>query len=99
MPQYLVLAYDGTDAEAPARRMAARPAHLANVAPLVERGMLMIGGAILDDAGAMIGSYSIANVADRAELDAWLKTDPYVTGGVWKTVEVKTVRVAVQAKA
>ena len=37
MPQFLVLLHDGTDAEAPARRQATRPAHLtgltANVAP------------------------------------------------------------------
>ena len=94
MEQYLVLAYDGTDDGAKARRMAARPAHLEGTKPLVARGMLLVGGALLDEAGEMIGSASMFTVADRAELDAWLANDPYVTGGVWQRIEVKRMRVA-----
>jgi uncharacterized protein YciI len=99
MEQYLVLAYDGTDPEAMQRRMAARPAHLENVRPMEARGMLLVGGALLDEAGEMIGSASVLNVANRAELDAWLTTDPYVTGGVWQRIEVKEMRVAIGLKA
>jgi uncharacterized protein YciI len=98
MEQYLILAYDGTDPEARQRRMEARPAHMENVKPLEARGMLLVGGALLDGDGEMIGSASIANVADRAELDAWLASDPYVTGGVWQRIEVKPMRVAVGLK-
>jgi uncharacterized protein len=97
MPQFLLIAHDGTDAEAPARRQAARPAHLASVAPLVESGRILVGGAILDAAGGMIGSALIAEFPDRAALDAWLAQDPYTTGGVWQRVEVMPFRVAVQA--
>lgn len=99
MPQWVVIAYDGTDEGAPARRQAVRPAHLANVAPMVEAGQLKAGGAILDDDGRMIGSVTIADLPDRAALDHWLATDPYVTGGVWQRVEVKPFRLAVLAKA
>lgn len=98
MPQFVVIAYDGTDAGALDRRMAARPAHLANVAPMVEAGSLKAGGAILDDTGKMIGSVSIADFPDRAALDAWLAGDPYVTGGVWQKIEVMPFRLAVLAK-
>jgi uncharacterized protein YciI len=42
----------------------------------------------------MIGSAAIAQFATRAELDAWLRTDPYVTGGVWQDIEVIPYRVA-----
>lgn len=97
MAQYLVVAWDGTDPQAPARRAAARPAHLANVAPMAASGQLLIGGAILDEAGGMIGSASIVAFDDRAALDAWLAADPYVTGGVWQRIEVQPMRVAVQA--
>lgn len=97
MPQYLIVAWDGTDPEAPARRLAARPAHLANIAPMVEAGQLMIGGAILDNEGGMIGSACVVDVESRATLDRWLTTDPYVTGGVWQRVDIKPMRVAVQA--
>ncbi len=98
MPQFLVIAHDGTDAEAPARRAAARPGHLQNVAPMVERRELIAGGAILDEAGAMIGSACLVEFAGRAELDHWLATDPYVTAGVWQRVEVQPFRLAVLAK-
>jgi hypothetical protein len=97
MPQWLVTARDGDDPEAPARRQAARPAHLAFVAPMVERGEIMLGGALLDGAGVMVGSTAVVEFADRAALDAWLARDPYVTGGVWQEIEVQPFRVAVRA--
>ncbi len=98
MPQYVVIAYDGTDSAALDRRMAARPAHLENIKPMVEKGELVIGGAILDDTGKMIGSVVICDFAVMAKFDHWLKTDPYITGKVWQKIEVKPFRTAVMAK-
>ena len=98
MPQFLILAHDGSDPEAPARRQAARPARLEGISPRVERGEIVAGGAILDDDGRMVGSAVIADFPSRAELDAWLAADPYVTQGVWQRVEVKPYRLAVMAK-
>jgi uncharacterized protein YciI len=46
----------------------------------------------------MVGSAVIADFPSRAELDAWLAADPYVTQGVWQRVEVKPYRLAVMAK-
>lgn len=97
MPQYVITAHDGTDPGAMARRMAARPAHLANVAPMVKAGTIIAGGALLNDAGDMIGSVSIVDFPDRAALDHWLATDPYVTGNVWQQIDVKPFRLAVKA--
>lgn len=94
MQQYLVLGHDGTDAGAPARRAAAQAAHRANVAALQDSGMLMLGGPVFDETGAAVGSACIANVRDRAELDAWLASDPYVTQGVWQRIEVRPMRIA-----
>ena len=99
MPQYVVIAYDGTDAGALDRRMAVRPTHLENVKPMVDGGQLKAGGAILDDAGKMIGSVTICDFPDRAALDHWLATDPYVTGNVWQKIEIKPFRLAVLARA
>jgi uncharacterized protein YciI len=90
------MAYDGTDAEAVARRKAARPLHFAALGPMVERGEIVLGGAILDDSGTMIGSTVIAEFPSRAELDAWLAREPYVTQGVWRKVEVTPMRIAVR---
>jgi uncharacterized protein len=98
MPQWVVIAHDGTDAAALDRRMSVREAHLRNVAPLVEKGELVLGGAILDDAGKMVGSVAILDFPDQAAFDQWLNNDPYVTGKVWQKIEVKPFRTAVMAK-
>lgn len=92
--QWLIVARDGRDPEAERRRLAARPAHLENAARLQAKGHLLVGGALLDDAGGMIGSACVAQFATRAELDEWLRTDPYVTAGVWQQIEVLPYRVA-----
>ena len=92
--QWLIVARDGTDAQAPERPMAARAAHLENAARLQARGHLLVGGALTDDDGRMIGSACVAQFATRAELDAWLRTDSYVTGDVWRDIQVMPYRVA-----
>lgn len=92
--QWLIIARDGTDADAPERRQAARAAHLENAARLQAKGHLLVGGALTDEAGNMIGSAAVAQFASRAELDQWLRTDPYVAGDVWRDIEVIPYRVA-----
>ncbi len=93
--QFVVIAYDGTDAGARDRRLAARPAHLENAGRMKEKGTLLTGGAILDDQGATIGSVLVVDFPSRTEFDAWLAADPYVTGDVWRKVEARPFRVAV----
>jgi len=95
MAQFLLLAYDGTDKDALARRRAARPAHFEGIQPMVAKGELRAAGAILDDGGNMIGSVVMADFPSRAELDAWLAREPYVQQGVWQRIEVKPFRMAV----
>lgn len=97
--QFLVTARDGTDAEAPARRLAVREQHLVGARRQAEEGVVVIGGAILDDEGRMVGSAVVYEVPDRAALDALLAADPYVTGGVWREIEIKPFRLAVRSKA
>ncbi len=91
---FVVIAYDGTDDQALARRMKAREAHLAGARTLKEQGRMLMGGAMLDDAGKMIGSVMIVDYPDRAGVDAWLKADPYTTGDVWRKIEVRPYRMA-----
>ena len=92
--RYLVLAWDGDDPDAPARRQKARAAHIACASRLQAEGHLLVGGALLDDDGNMIGTAAIAEFATRDELDQWIATDPYTTEGVWKKVSVTPYRVA-----
>jgi uncharacterized protein YciI len=93
--QFVIMARDGTDPEAVGRRQAVRPYHLDGIQPLVDAGNILTGGAILDDDGNMRGSVLLVDFPSRAELDAWLDHDPYVTGGVWQQIEVLPFRVAV----
>jgi uncharacterized protein len=95
MAQFFVLAYDGTDMDARNRRRSARPAHFQGIGPMVEKGEIRAAGAILDEAGNMIGSAVFAEFPSRAELDAWLAREPYVQQGVWKRIEVQPFRLAV----
>ncbi|MDQ4215579.1 YciI family protein [Microbacterium sp. ASV81] len=91
--EYLVIAMDGSDAEALPRRLAVRDAHLAGAQVLADRGELLSGGAILDDQGRMIGSSMHVSFADEAAFRAWYDAEPYVTGDVWRDVTVRPMRV------
>jgi hypothetical protein len=90
--EFLVVAYDGTDSEAKTRRLNAREAHLKGAGQLKEQGHFIQGGAILDQNGEMVGSTLYMDFPSRTELDEWLRSDPYVTGGVWVNVKVEPIR-------
>ena len=85
---YLVVARDGVDAEAPARRAAARPAHLEAAKRRAEQGLLPLGGALLDAEGAMIGSAVVLEAASEAEARAIVASDPYTQTGVWVSYDI-----------
>jgi uncharacterized protein len=95
--QYVVMAWDGTDDGARDRRLKAREAHLERIQPRVDAGEVLVGGAILDDDGGMIGSVLLMDFETREALDDWLSTDPYITGDVWERVDVRPFRTAVGA--
>ncbi len=90
--EYLVIALDGADDGALARRLAAREAHLAGAQRLSDRGELLSGGAILDDDGRMIGSSMHVAFADETAFRDWYDAEPYVTGDVWREVTVRPLR-------
>lgn len=94
--QFMVIAYDGKDAGAKQRRLAARKAHLEGAAALHEEGRLIAGGAILDGADNMIGSTVYVDFESREALDRWLNSDPYVTGNVWQDISVQPIRLAIK---
>ena len=90
--QFVVTALDYTDDDALNRRMANREQHLASVRKLIADGHFLSGGAILDDAGKMIGSTLHMEFPTREALNAQLRNDPYVVGKVWETIDVRQVR-------
>ncbi len=92
--QFLLIAYDATDADALSRRLSAREKHLAYAEGQQKRGELLYGGAILDAEGKMIGSCGVYDFPDRDAMSDALSNDPYVTGKVWNTITIQQYRVA-----
>lgn len=91
--QFIVLGYDGEDEDALQRRLAVREEHVALGDQLRAEGKAVFGVAMLDDDGQMIGSIYVMEFETREELDEWLKVEPYVTGDVWRRVEVIPAKV------
>ena len=85
---YIVIAYDGDDPGALQRRLSAREAHLKLAREKFNKGILLAASGILNDEGLMVGSMLLCDYPSREELDQWLKVEPYVTGDVWKKIEV-----------
>ena len=94
MKQYLITAYDYTDPQAFDRRMAIRPKHLEGARKLKDRGNFILGGAILNEGGKMIGSTMILQFTDESELKKWMDEEPYIDQKVWERIEVKPFKVA-----
>ena len=97
MPQYLVRAYDFTDSDAPARRLATRPTHLEKLKPLIDSGAVLSAGAMLDDSGNnVIGSMLVMEMPGLTELEEWARNEPYRKARVWDRVEITPLKVVVR---
>ena len=94
MLQYVIIAQDGKDYDAIDRRNEIRPLHLAGAKKLKDNNNLIIGGAILDDDGNMRGSVMMVQFETEDDFKNWYAHEPYITGGVWKVIEVRKFRVA-----
>lgn len=86
--QFLVIGKDGTDEKAMERRLAVRQAHLDLGEKLKQSGNRWYGAVLLDDNNKMIGSMAVMDFPSEKELQEWLDREPYVTGKVWRSVEV-----------
>ena len=68
-------------------RLDNRAAHLEYMKAHIAK--LAIGGPLqTDDRQGMIGSLLVVDMADRAELDAFLAADPYAKAGLFESVTV-----------
>lgn len=87
--QFIIKAYDGPDMLD--KRMAVRPRHLEGMTKLGPR--VICAGGMLDEQGKMKGSALVMEFSDRAALDEYLASEPYVIEGVWQKIEVETMNV------
>ncbi|MGV3559317.1 YciI family protein [Larkinella arboricola] len=92
--QYVLHAYDYTDEQALNRRLAVRTQHLDGARQLKTAGHFILGGALLDAAGKMIGSMMLLDFDSEEQLNNWLQTEVYITGKVWERIDIKPFRQA-----
>ena len=89
--QFIITAYDGEGMLE--KRMRVRPRHLENMAKV--RGRVLCAGGLLDGDGRMKGSVLIMDFDDRSLLDEYLRSEPYITEGVWEKVDVQPMNVVI----
>jgi uncharacterized protein YciI len=94
MNQYLITAYDYTDAGALERRMEVRPHHFDGARELKKNDNFIFGGAILNDEGKMIGSIMVMQFETEEQLEKWEQTEPYITQKIWESYDIKPFKVA-----
>lgn len=90
---YAIEGHDGPDVLA--KRLAARPEHLARLTALRDEGRLLLAGPCpaidAEDPGpaGFSGSIVIAEFDSLADARVWADADPYVAAGVYVRVEVR----------
>lgn len=89
--QFIVKAYDGEGMLE--KRMEVRPRHLEGMKKLGSH--ILCAGGLLDDNGKMKGSALVLEFDDRAGLDAYLASEPYVQEHVWEKIEVDVINVVI----
>ncbi len=94
MKQYVIIARDGNDKDALDRRMDTRPVHLSGAKQLKANNQFILGGAMLNDAGQMEGSVMIVQFETDEQFQHWYNNEPYITAGVWRSIEIKPFKVA-----
>ena len=93
---YAIEGHDGPDVLA--RRLAARPEHLARLTTLRDEGRLLLAGPCpaidAEDPGpaGFSGSIVIAEFDSLEDARAWADADPYVAAGVYARVDVRPFR-------
>ncbi len=92
--QFIIIGKDGKDTEAASRRANAREAHLKLAKQMKDEAKLLYAAAILDDEGKMQGSMMVVDMPSKADVDNWLKSEPYITLNVWQDVEIHNAMVA-----
>lgn len=89
--QFIITAYDGENMLD--KRMAVRPQHLEGMAKLGDH--VLCAGGLLDDEGKLKGSALVVEFDSRADVDEYLRNEPYVINGVWDKIVVEPINVVI----
>ena len=77
------------------QRLATRSAHLENLQRLVDKDRVLLAGPFPKVAGGnpadvgFDGSLIIADFPSREAAQAWIEQDPYVSAGVFESIQVR----------
>lgn len=89
--QFIITAYDGENMLD--KRLAVRSRHLENLSRV--NGKVVCAGGLLDGDGKMKGSVLIMDFENRAGLDKYLDSEPYILEHVWDKVDVEAMNVVI----
>lgn len=87
--QFVITGYDVNDGGK--LRAEHRPEHLEGLNSLGD-GIVLSAGAFLDEEGNPAGSTMHMEFPSQAAFDEYLEHEPFVTRGVWETVDVRVFR-------
>ena len=87
---FLLIAYDHPTAYE--RRLTSRQAHIDFIDVLRDQGKAIMGAALIDDHGKMIGSTLFLDM-NQDELDNHLQAEPYLINQVWDKIEIKACNI------
>jgi hypothetical protein len=79
---FVIIGRDGPNGKS--LRPGLRPAHLEHVRRYVPGGHIVLAGPLSDGAGSML----VVDFETIEDVDAMMKVDPYMMGGVFESVEV-----------
>jgi uncharacterized protein len=80
--KFVIIGYDGPEGEA--KRKIHRPAHLANLEPLVKEGRVVLAGPLTDRTGSLL----VLEFDTREDAERFASEDPYTIHGVFSRVEI-----------
>jgi uncharacterized protein len=90
MPNFILTAYDAPNSLD--KRLATRDAHFEYMKKLSEAGKVILGGAMLDESGNMIGSTIFFSMTHQ-EMEDYKAKEPYIEAGVWADVKIQEAKV------
>jgi hypothetical protein len=70
------------------RRKQHRSAHLENLRKLKNEGKIAVAAGLLSDENSLNGSATFFTVDSKEEVEELLKSEPYVIGQVWETIDI-----------
>ncbi|HEY4485618.1 MAG TPA: YciI family protein [Nitrospiria bacterium] len=81
--KFVMMGWDGPEGEE--KRKALRPGHLEQLKRLDSQGRLVLAGPFSDKSGSLV----VIEMDSLEEARAFVQSDPYVKGGVFKQIDLR----------